>query len=332
MIFKLNIYKLHFSTPLHLGDERDDYSISLKTYHSDAMIAALTSCMAKIGEKIPMNGDLGFTISSLFPFYQKEKQAKAVYFFPKLLKQRLPKLKDLSKAKAVKRVSWLEKSYFEKMIHGETLFDNNQDIEHIQGEFLSTKKIDKEFIFSQVSPRVSVSRDFKEDAKPFYMDRIYFKDYSGLFFIATDENAELLEKALNILQYEGIGTDRNIGNGFFEWTSDIIELNLAESNFISNLSMFCPESESQLKKMLDSDEIAYDFTKRGGWITTSPHNTIRKNSIHMFLPASVFNAGESVSGISIKGKIVDLKPKAEHLKIDHPIWRSGKSIFIPVKI
>ena len=36
-----SIYKLHFTTPVHLGDMRDDYGISLKAMASDTMYAAL---------------------------------------------------------------------------------------------------------------------------------------------------------------------------------------------------------------------------------------------------------------------------------------------------
>lgn len=69
---EFKIYKLHFTTPLHLGDARDDYSISLRSISSDTMYAALTSCMAKLGKENDIkNGDLNCSISSLFPFYQK---------------------------------------------------------------------------------------------------------------------------------------------------------------------------------------------------------------------------------------------------------------------
>lgn len=327
---KLKVYKLHFTTPLHIGDERDDYSISLKTYQSDAMYAALTASLAKIGIQIPASGDLGFAISSLFPFYQKEEKSDPVYFFPKLLKQQLPDLKELNNAKKIKKAAWLDIAFFEKMIHGELKMDDNI-VANIQGNFLSSQKIDENFISSQVAQRVTVSRDFSKDAEPFYMDRVYFKDYSGLYFIA-DGDTELLEKALKVLKDEGIGTDRNIGNGFFTVSVDELEINLPESDYVSNLSMFCPESEEQLKEMLDDKHVAYDFTKRGGWITSAPHNTIRKNTIHMFMPASVFKSPNRLSELNVVGKIVDLNPRYSYPGIDHPIWRSGKSLFIPVKI
>ena len=69
---ELIIYKLHFKTPVHFSDEREDYGKSLHSLHSDATYAALLASLAKIDYPIPENGELGFTISSLFPFYQKD--------------------------------------------------------------------------------------------------------------------------------------------------------------------------------------------------------------------------------------------------------------------
>jgi CRISPR-associated protein Csm4 len=329
---KFKVYKLHFTTPLHIGDERADYGVSLKSIHSDAMYAALTSCLAKVGKQIPDNGELAFTISSLFPFYQKdEDSAKAVYFLPKLLNQQLPKLKDISKAKKIKQVSWVDTFYFEKLINGVSLFENGDDENHITDTFLTSGNIEGDFISSQVSQRVKVSRDFSKDAEPFYMDRLYFKEKSGLFFI-VDGDTTMLDIALEILQYEGLGTDRNVGNGYFEFSTDEIEIDLPKSDMGLSLSMFCPETKEQLVKMIEGEKVAYDFIRRGGWITTSPFNSYRKKTIQMFTPASVFNLENEISSPIVLGKIVNLNPNLSFENIDHPIWRSGRSIFIPVKL
>lgn len=327
-----NIYKLHFTSPLHLGDAREDYGVSLKTITSDTMYAALISCLAKLGIEIPNNGDLGCTISSLFPFFQKDKGVDAVLFFPKALKQTFPTSeKAVEERKKVKKVAWLDAQAFSKMLKGEQLFDDTT-IDNIQGEYLTDKEIDKDFISSQVSARVSVSRDGQEDAKPFYMDRITFKGYSGLYFIA-DGNVDLLEKALNLLQHEGIGTDRNVGNGYFEYDSTTVELDIPNgSEYALALSSFVPESKEQLQALLDSDDVAYDFQRRGGWITTSPHNTLRKNVIYAFTAASVFKS--QCSGVVCKGEVgVDLKPEISwDDKLEHPIWRCGRALFLPIKL
>ena len=56
------VYKLHFTSPLHIGDNRLDYSISMKTIQSDTLYAAVTSCLAMQGIPIPEGGDLGCTM------------------------------------------------------------------------------------------------------------------------------------------------------------------------------------------------------------------------------------------------------------------------------
>ena len=329
-----NVYKLHFTSPLHLGDAREDYGISLRTIASDSLYAALISCLAKLGKKIPKDGDLKCTISSLFPFYQKDKEDKnAVLFFPKPLKQTLPPSKKaVEERKKIKKVTWLDASYFTKILQGEQLFDE-QTIggNAIQGEYMTDAPIDKDFISSQVSPRVTVSRDFSEDAKPFYMDRVAFKGYSGLFFIA-DGDVTLLKKALNLLQHEGIGTDRNVGNGYFEYENSSIEIEVPDdAEFAMSLSSFIPESKEQLQQMIASDEVAYDFQRRGGWITTPPHNTLRKNVIYAFTAASVFKLHSN--GLTTLGKVdIDLKPEIRDDKLNHPVWRCGRALLLPIKL
>ena len=332
---KYKVYKLHFTTPVHFGDARDDYSISQKTIQSDTMYAALTACLAKLGKEIPDNGDLGCTISSLFPFFQEKKDEKEnkkcepIYFLPKPLKQSLPKLAHVEDAKKVKKVAWFDIEYFQKAINGVQLFESDADISHNKGNFLTGKKTPKgfeKFIDAQVSERVTVSRTGTEDATPFYMDRVSFKGDSGLYFLAEGDT-NLVNQALELLQDEGIGTDRNVGNGAFTYEIDTIEIDLpANCDYQMSLSVFIPENKQQLDEMLDSGSVAYDFVRRGGWITTPPFNTLRKNVVYAFLPASVFKATEG----PIKGAIVNLGEDVPGL--NHPIFRCGKSLFIPIKL
>lgn len=334
------VYKLHFTAPIHIGDEREDYGSSQKYLHSDSMYAAVTAVLASVGYEIPENGDLGFQISSLFPFYQKNMNDKAVYFFPKLKKQGVLPVKHQEIAKQLKKIEWLDLITFNQFIKGENyLHENTNTIkENLNGNFYSVIKLPLDgFINSEVVPRVKVPRygidGAASEAEPFYMERVFFRDHSGLFFLAIGENLDILQKALSILKDQGIGTDRTIGQGFFDFETDTIEIDTIESNTCTNLSLFCPESNEQLQKMLDYSNnhgVAYDFKKRGGWITTAPFNTFRKNSVYMFTEGGVFNFQES-ENVQTAGAIVDLKPKSVN-DLNHNIYRSGKAIFIPVKI
>ena len=111
-----------------------------------------------------------------------------------------------------------------------------------------------------------------------------------------------------------------------------MEIDLPENaDHQMSLSLFIPESKEQLEKLMDSTLVAYYFARRGGWITTYPYTTLRKNVIYGFLPGSVFHkdAAETCKPI---GKAVNLKPEIGELTPDHPIWRNGRAIMLPIKL
>lgn len=335
------IYKLHFTSPLHISDSHEEANVSMKTIHSDTLQAALMSCLAQTGFNVPDDGNLGFTTSSLFPYYQEKPDSLPVYFLPMPMQARPLNLADVSQAKKVKAVQWVDVESFEKLLDGENLFGNeNEDLNSIQGSYLTRATLPpdangmQEFIRSEVAQRVTIEdRTGSSDAKPYYVDRILFKDYAGFYFLAVGDT-ELLDKALSLLAQEGIGTNRHVGFGFFEYTTEELTINLPdEADHLLSLSLFIPESQEQLQQMLASDDVAYDFVRRGGWITTYPYTTLRKNAIYGFLPGSVFGrAGTETGGVICLGKIADLTPSIGDATPSHPIWRNGKSIMLPIKL
>ena len=333
------IFKLHFTAPLHISDQHDDLGNSQKIIQSDTLYAALMSCLAKNGEDLPEDGELGFTVSSLFPYFQKDKDSSPVYFLPIPMQSRQADLADVTKAKTVKKVQWIDSNLYSSVLSGESLFDGTDSyIPYIQGNYLTTYELpedingSKEFVRSEVSQRVTLmSRTGEEDAKPFYVDKILFRYDAGLYFIVEGDTS-LLEKALHLLSLEGIGTDRNVGYGFFEYTADSLSIDLPkEANHQLSLSLLIPESKEQLEMLLNSECVAYDFVRRSGWITTYPYMTLRKNAIYGFVPGSVFRKDEGESATVI-GKIVDLKPETVDVEITHHIWRNGKAIMLPIKL
>lgn len=328
-----NIYKLHFTSPLHISDRRDDYGKSLRTIQSDTMYAALTDVLAKTGHTIKDDGDLGFTISSLFPYYQESDETEPVYFLPMPFQAHLPELKDVTMAKTVKKVQWVDCTLYTKALKGINFFEKSEEyVKKIQSSYLTERELpasidgSKEFINSEVFQRVKKEdRTGQEDALPYYIDRITFRDMSGMFFLVIGDTA-LLDEALKVLALEGIGTDRNVGLGTFEYQKDKINIEIpSKADYQVSLSLFIPETPEQLKMLLASDKVAYDFERRGGWITNT---TYRKDAIYGFLPGSVF----CNTGYNIIGKIANLQPKDENGQpmTPHPIWRNGKSIMLPI--
>lgn len=332
---EFNIYKLHFTSPLHISDRRDDYGKSLRTIQSDTMYAAITDCLAKTGHVIDANGDLGFTISSLFPYYQESENKNSIYFLPMPFQTHMHELKDATKAKTVKKVQWVDSTlYSSKVLQGINVFEESEKfVNQIQASYLTEEELpidingSKDFIHSEVFQRVKKEdRTGQNEALPYYMDRITFRDFSGLYFIVFGDTT-LLDKALKVLALEGIGTDRSVGYGVFDYKKDTIWIDIpTKSDYRISLSFLIPETPEQLNALLASDKVAYDFERRGGWITAPPYSTLRKNAIYGFLPGSVF----CDTGKDIIGKIANLQPyKDEKPMTPYPIWRNGKSIMLP---
>ena len=339
---KFKIYKLHFKAPLHISDLREDASVSLKTIHSDTFHAALIACLAKVGAPVPEDGDLGCVISDLFPYYQLDKGGEPICFLPMPLQSSLLQLPDPAYAKKVKKVQWVDAKLYSQLLKGHNFF--LEELHLIQGAFLTKTILPKdasgstEFVKSEVVQRVEMKdRTGQSSVLPYYVDRITFRDYAGFYFLAIGENTSKLDEALNILEMEGIGTDRNVGYGHFETFSkdkhgNPLEMEIeapSDADYQVSLSMFIPETEKQLHQLLSSERVAYDFTRRGGWITTYPYSTYRKNAIYAFLPGSVFR---KIDGRVVIGRIADLTPNMDGATINHHIWRNGKSIILPIRM
>ncbi|MDD2324117.1 MAG: type III-A CRISPR-associated RAMP protein Csm4 [Candidatus Cloacimonadaceae bacterium] len=324
------VYKLHFTSPIHLGDERDDYTRSLRILHSDSFYAALTASLAKAGYPFEedFDGDLGFHTSSLFPFYQKKEETEPVYFFPSpKISFQLPQ-DQIAQHKKLKKVKYFDLSFFENLAAGGV--PNESMFKAIQGDFCSEREIPefmtREMLQRATVPRIPAQDGGAKDTETFYTERIRFIGESGLYFLCEGD-ITLLEKALDILKEEGIGTDRNVGNGYFSYSTDSISIDLPdEGDYAMNLSLYVPEDKDEAGIMLEGKP-AYSLIRRGGWITTPPYNTYRKNRVYAFEEGSQFQF--KLSECTVKGKIVDLKPKIEYNPIDHPIYRSGIALFIP---
>jgi CRISPR-associated protein Csm4 len=321
-------YYLAFNSPLHLGNHRPDtYETSEEYIHSDTLTAAIYAAWAKMGRSdlIPEDGVPPFVLSSAYPYVKQGD--KKFHFFPRPM-LRLNYHKDLGDLrKAVKKVRWLDQNYFEQVINHDHL-DETLSLSTLRGDYLSAD-VDPEganHISKSISQRVSIGRDVDEyrDSDPFYMERIYFRD-AGLYFMIEGDTPETQE-ALEFLQYEGLGTDRTVGNGFFDLEHGEINLRVPQNTTLStNMSLYTPESAKTFSNVTDHEDVAYDTLKRGGWITTQGYIGKEKKSVRMFAEGSIWCHTAKISGRAN----INLQPAT--LPDMHPIWRSGRSIFIPIK-
>lgn len=317
-----------FKTPLHISNARSDYGQSERILHSDALYAAIMQAWAMLGKTEWIGKQPDFTISSLFPFTSVGNSK--IHFFPKpFLKpnidQQAQKTED---AKKFKKVKYVDAPILEAYLN---YLPQPADTSWVRGSYQTQYLIDTDFIQTDVVPRIRKPRRDSEDAEPFYTERLYFKSGSGMFCLIQYDNAEAkkrVEAAIQYLADTGLGTDRNVGHGLFEWSAGELSLSLpTTSAFSLNLSLFCPENQQQLTEMLHA-QARYEIVKRGGWLS-EPYNTYRKRSVYMFREGSLLHTTATP-----KGKTVDLQPENALLptQVTHPVWRVGKSLFLPVKL
>lgn len=324
------IIRLTFVTPLHIANQRSDYSISETFIHSDTLYSAIISAWSNLGlnSYIPesANFPLPFTLSSLFPYVCVEDEY--IYFLPRPACFHPDVPIDLNKK--VKKIEYFDSSYFKLLQEGK----NIEIQEHlIKSQFYTDKKIPLALYERSEQPRVKISRSYKP-AEPFYIERIFFHEHAGLyFFIQYDDDTVLqaIQYALDYLKDEGIGTDRNVGNGKFTWelepNADIIHFENTESPYALNLSVYVPENHQTITSALDENTY-FSIITRGGWITSYPYLSLRKKYIRAIKEGSVLKLP-----LGSKGRIVDITPDKDKLpdKNIHPIYRVGKSLWVPIK-
>ena len=329
-----DIIKLSFTGPLHLSKGKNDYDSSEVMVHSDTLKSALFSCAIQLfGEEDIDRGFLdAFQVSSTFPYVGEQ------LFFPKPLKD-LYLFEDVNddNLKAVKKIAYLSQGAFEKVINGAKLKYKQSGTKNKSAFYADGDAVPESLFQSSVAQRVSLLR-FQEDSSKnrlFYMDKLYFKKGAGLYFILDikeESYRHKIESALKLLKDNGLGTDRNIGQGQFKSTKESLTLNIPDTaTECLSLSLFCPLNESNLPSITGS---SYKLKKRGGWISSpsnDSHAGLRKRSVYMFEEGSVFPAKK---GADWKGAIVDLKPGKlpPEIKLQHSIWRDGTPFFIPVNL
>lgn len=333
---------------LHLALDRDNnYDESDDRLRSDTLLSALYACALELGLATP--GEKTFMeryrISSAFPFWKGEDAGQPVYFLPRPL---LPKLEmdfennETKDRKKKSGIEYFDLPLFEKVVGAGKITLKEENLSK-NGRLASEKTIKDLEIFGNASFQHVAIHDWDDkEPVPYYVDKLFFEQGCGLYFLIQCDEKEIgdMKACLRLLADNGIGTDRSSGNGAFDWTDDdwgTLTLNLpdAPASHWMSLSLFVPATKEEMGRLENS---AYELTKRGGYISCSSADdyallTIRKKSVMAFEEGSLLHTAQMPNG-----QIVDLKPddkqikKPEQKNALHPIWRSGRAIFIPINL
>ena len=311
----MNFVKLKPKSSLHLGI-REGWTEGTETFiHSDTLFSAFChSYLLLYGEKELKNlldrfikDSLPFLISSTFPFWDNE------FYFP-VPKNQIPEEKEL------KKVQFVVKEDFEKLLQGERL---NQEMKTIPP--LNTEEKSMPWKIQNV-PHVSLSRFSNQPGEGFFHSgEVWFNKEAGLFFLVSfvDKDFEKEFKAtINLLADEGIGGDRSSGKGLFEIpVFGETEIKFPkEANGFLTLSLYFPQKGevSNLSKGF------YELIERKGYIFSPSCQSLRRKSVRMFAEGSLFPKDK------IKGELVDVTPElSEKIGLLHKVYRYGLPFLIP---
>jgi len=342
----LELLRLKFNSPLHLAKGKSDYVEGFDVLHSDTLKAALLAVAVELyGDDAVVGQDNfscpwldNFHITSGFTYWNDE------FFFPKPLGVEIAFSDEEQKTwkKLNKNIRFVGKSIFEEILNGKkpeiSSSQLSEDGEYASKVFAGMISKDRFVTKSVVEQRVVVPRatnteetaDDAGDAKPYYLERAFFREGAGLFFLldcTESTHRKQILQCLEVLGENGIGLDRSTGNGHFEVLppKEIIFNLPTQSDRLIALSLFCPDLPTvESKDFLSNSH--YNLCKRGGWVTSSDDSanlTFRKKSVYMFCEGSVF------PDASPSGKLVNLRPAAAGT--GHPMWRDGRPIFLPMK-
>ena len=335
----LEAIKLRFSTPVHLGRGLEDLDRSETVYHSDSLKSAIFAVgLAQFPRWADSDAEAffnGFQISSCFPFAADE------LFLPKPflnIRFNFTEIEEDRQAKKGKKVAFLSFKHFEELVNvgeGATI-DLSKDLVTPDGQFIceNEETAQRSFFKTEVQQRVAVPLEGDDDqTRPFYVDRLYFEQDCGLYFLADFKGNEKLRtqilQTLRLLGDMGIGTDRTVGNGLFEFDSatDVKQIEIKTTGKHSAqlcLGLYLPKKEEFTGISLQKSR--WSLLKRGGYMAGTSNEaflSLRKKSLYFFGEGSVFTSSQKLVG------------KKENIQPDwdtpmHPVWRDGQCLFLDI--
>ena len=312
----LNIYKLKFQTAMHISRGKlNSYESSSSTLHSDSLKSAIfVSILQLYGEKTAFEFLENVCLSSAFPFEGDS------YYLPRPISYK--PVENAENRKSLKKLAFLTTSQLQSVLNAE----------HPSISFDSKGRVIQPQVWAKdITQRVKISTE--EESKPFYMEKLYpLNQNTGLYFIYKGEfSTEKLDAAMKLLGENGIGLQRNLGNGRFIPEKDSVKIKLPDSATAwMSLSLYRPDKDDLNETFLAGS--SYQFIKRGGWVSSSSEENMnyRKQAIIMFTEGSTFCFSDKIAKVMIAGKLEDITPDVMVKSSGYKIFRDGRSIFLPI--
>lgn len=310
------LYKLNFTTPLHIGKSSGATSLDdgQMNIHADTLFAALCSEAVKVGkleELYRYFSDNLITISDALPYKGEELYLPKPILYIKEIK----KTNKLANKKALKDLEYIPLSGFKNYLQFIT-----------QGTDFNPDNYKAIFGHMTVNSRVAIKG--QTPPLPYHVAAFNFNKDCGLYIILKSKDSKgiaLFENLLNRLGLSGIGGKQSTGWGKFQVHQDQLHNELVdilkdqEAKYQMTLGTFLPKDEELEQALTDS---WYSLLRRGGFVRSATYSSsqLKKRTIYMLAPGSCLSS-------RYEGEIFDLSADG-----NHPVWRNGKTLFIGVNI
>ena len=320
-------------------------------YGKDRLEEYLDSCQQNKPE---------FIISSTFPFEQKDGEKTC--FFPRPILPPFQQEKDsensskkdeafsIKDRKKLKKVNLLPQDFFLRLLRGEVFG------QQLRSELLGIQKqhpvpqMGRVHVTHNTIDRQLGGGTFKPEGKAGLLfhteDRFVLPDdksvdengdskkvRAGLFFLLSyhqEADYNFLEPVFTLLADIGMGGDRSIGKGFFNFETQTLPDTYLKGHPKANghvlLSLCYPlKWEAQSLDQNASDLLNYQLTVRQGKVgMIAYHRGIAKKPLLMFEEGSVFP-------LPLKGQIEEVIPQQTDV-IPFPVYQSGMAYTVPIYI
>lgn len=335
------IYRLHFRSPLHIGERGVGLEETQAYVPADTLFSALCTAWRWLYGVDSLQNDLlapfadgqkpPFLLTSAFPF------AGDVLFFPKPMSRARIEVAPKHEKKWRSVQYWSLQAFTRWAEGAELKFEPPKDEEEPLCWLLDEER---EGIRSFVDEETGALRPWKKCTVPrvtldritsasqiWFFGEVVFRQGAGLWCAIRYDESSLrsrVEACLRLLGDTGLGGERGSGFGLFEL--EIVEKSLLpearDTGYVVTLSPCCPDAQ-QMSNLLD-DRCAYSLIPRRGWIGSPEGGNLRRKTVWMFQEGAVLR---SPAG-AVLGRLVNVKPDP----CPHDVWRYGYAFTVGVNV
>ena len=332
------LFRLTFDTPVHFGAAEQGGTLEKIriTAKSDTLLSAICTEAANIGGQeyidrlIELIQQDKLSVSDLLPYYYDEKKKNIEYYLPKPILMPAPLAHKNETFRQAKQSSTERKKQKKmKYIRASEMKEYLAAIQTGRQYQATQRQFGAPYIVTRVNNR-------EQQPLPYYVGAYRFAKQTGLYFILSlqePSDIEWLCTIIDSLGYSGIGGKRTSGYGKFHLEEDHIELDeygITEDDqtLWQMLSDTTSEQQMLISCLLPTQsdlnivkQGTYQLIKRSGFYTDTADSIIKKrSSIYMIDSGSCLPS--RISGTA--DILID--------NDEHPIWRSGKGLYVGLPI